>query len=80
MYYYYSSSSGLLSSKDPDRLEACLKALANLVRKEPGDLKDVSLFLPPQSKTKYFDIFGYFDVFRKLMLGRESKFGAIYWI
>ncbi|XP_066924697.1 telomere length regulation protein TEL2 homolog isoform X1 [Clytia hemisphaerica] len=34
--------SGLLSNKDPDRLETCLKALANLVRKEPGDLNDVA--------------------------------------
>ena len=42
---YFPFIPGLLSNKDPDRLETCLKALANLVRKEPGDLKDVCIFM-----------------------------------
>ena len=33
--------SGLLSNKEPDRLEACLKVLPKLVKQEPGDLKHV---------------------------------------
>lgn len=37
--------SGLLSSKDPDRLEACLNALNKLVKREPGDLKDLTVEL-----------------------------------
>jgi len=35
--------SGLLSSNDPNRQEASLKVLEQLVKKEPGDLKDVAV-------------------------------------
>ena len=37
--------SGFLSSKDPNRLEACLKVVERLIMKEPGDLFDVSFFV-----------------------------------
>lgn len=43
--YLRDCMAGLISSKDPNRMEACLKVVKSLVLKEPGDLSDVAVEL-----------------------------------